>query len=50
MLKTLKEKREIKLFEFSRVTSTEELRINKNEVTLQFLHFAVTQRHFVMAM
>ena len=40
--------RETKLLEFLRDTNSEKLKI-KNDVTFQWLHFAIIQRHFAMA-
>lgn len=41
--------RETKLLEFLRDTNSEKLKIRKNDVTFQWLHFAIRQRHFAMA-
>ena len=43
-------KKETKLFEFSRDTGREVLKIKKkNDVTLQWLYFSRTRRHIAMA-
>ena len=41
--------RETKLLEFLRDINSEKLKIRTNDVTFQWLHFTITQRHFAMA-
>ena len=41
--------RETKLFEFSRDKNRKELKMKLNDVTLQWLDFAMTQRYFTTA-
>ena len=47
MLRTYQ--RRTKLFEFSRDTSRREFNVRKNDLTCQWLYFAMIQPHFVMA-
>ena len=45
--------REPKLFEFSQIrifTNKKELKMRESDVTLQWLHFAMTQRYFAITM